>query len=82
MVFSLHFQPANSINCTFFSSEPEPQIMDHVTQQYKVIPNIARSIIYKVTADYLWDLYNQVTGELDAGNLDRLPEVGYVFSVI
>jgi acyl-CoA oxidase len=56
-------------------NEPEPQIFDHVTQQYKIIPNIARSIVYKVTADYLWDLYNQVTGELDAGQLDRLPEL-------
>lgn len=28
-----------------------------------------------MTADYLWTMYNQVTSELDKGDLDRLPEL-------
>ena len=56
-------------------NKPEPQIIDHVTQQNKLFPNIARSVIFKLTADYIWDMYNQVTSELNEGNLERLPEV-------
>lgn len=32
-------------------------------------------MIFKLTADYIWNMYNQVTSELDKGNLDRLPEM-------
>lgn len=54
---------------------PEVQVIDHVTQQNKLFPNLARTIIFKLTADYIWDLYSQVTSELNEGNLQRLPEV-------
>jgi len=56
-------------------TEREPQVIDHVTQQYKVYPNIARVLVIKLAADYIWDMYNQVTSELDQGNLERLPEM-------
>lgn len=56
-------------------SKPEPQVIDHVTQQNKLFPNLARSIIFKLSADYIWEMYNQVTSELNDGNLERLPEV-------
>lgn len=56
-------------------NEREPQVIDHVTQQHKVFPNIARVIVIKLAADYIWDLYNQVTSELDRGDLERLPEL-------
>lgn len=56
-------------------SEPEVQVMDHLTQQYKLFPQLAKSIIFKLTADYIWDMYNQVTSELDKGQLERLPEM-------
>lgn len=49
--------------------------MDHLTQQHKLFPQLAKSIIFKLTADYIWEMYNQVTGELDKGQLDRLPEM-------
>ena len=54
---------------------PEPQIMDHITQQNKLFPNIARAVVFKLTFDYILNMYNEVTSELNAGNLDRLPEV-------
>lgn len=56
-------------------NEKEPQVLDHVTQQYKVFPNIAKVFVIKLAADYIWDMYNQVTSELDRGELERLPEV-------
>lgn len=56
-------------------NQPEPQIIDHITQQNKLFPCIARSVMFKLAADYIWQLYNQVTGELDRGDLERLPEL-------
>lgn len=56
-------------------TKPEVQVIDHVTQQNKIFPNIAKCFIFKLTADYIWDLYNQVTAELESGKLERLPEV-------
>lgn len=53
----------------------EPQVIDHVMQQYKLIPNISKVVCFKMAADYLWNLYNQVTSELDKGELERLPEL-------
>ncbi|XP_063700828.1 probable peroxisomal acyl-coenzyme A oxidase 1 [Culicoides brevitarsis] len=55
--------------------EPEIQIIDHVTQQNKLFVPLASVMAFKVASDYLWDLYNQVTHELEGGNLDRLPEL-------
>ncbi|XP_037025623.1 probable peroxisomal acyl-coenzyme A oxidase 1 [Bradysia coprophila] len=48
-------------------AKKEVQVIDHVTQQYKVFPNIAKVVIFQLTADYIWNLYNQVTSELDKG---------------
>lgn len=58
-------------------AKQEVQVIDHVTQQYKVFPNIAKVVIFQLTADYIWNLYNQVTSELDKGQLERLPEVHF-----
>lgn len=54
---------------------PEVQVIDHVTQQYKLFPLLAKSIVFRVTADDLWENYNQLTADLDKGNLERLPEL-------
>lgn len=56
-------------------SEREPQILDYRTQQYKLIPTIAASIAMFFSADWLWNMYNNVTHELEEGNMERLPEV-------
>lgn len=49
--------------------------MDHVTQQLKLFPQIAKAIAIKLTGENIWKMYNNVTGELEKGNLDRLPEM-------
>ncbi|XP_016976162.1 probable peroxisomal acyl-coenzyme A oxidase 1 [Drosophila rhopaloa] len=56
-------------------NQPEPQIMDHTTQQLKVFPQIAKSIVFKTTGDGIWNMYNVISGEIEQGNLDRLPEM-------
>lgn len=67
---------------TIDPNEHEAQIIDHITQQYKVFPHIAKVLVIKVAADYVWDMYNQVTSELDRGDLERLPEVCMIFGVV
>lgn len=56
-------------------NKEEPQVIDHITQQYKLFPQLAKVFVIKLAADYIWDMYNQVTSELDRGDLERLPEV-------
>lgn len=56
-------------------NKPEPKIIEHVTQQYKIFPAIAKVIVFKITAEFLWEMYNQVTHDLDKGDLERLPEL-------
>ncbi|KAK6618015.1 hypothetical protein RUM44_002457 [Polyplax serrata] len=55
--------------------EPEPQILDFRAQQYKLFPNIATVFCFRVTANWLWNMYNSVTAELEGGDLERLPEL-------
>lgn len=68
--------------CIISFSEPEPQIIDYVTQQHKVFPYISTVFAFKFSASWLWDMYNSVTGELDAGDLDRLPELHAISCVL
>lgn len=54
---------------------PEPKIIDHVTQQMKIFPAIAKVIAIKSAADNLFQLYLDITAEVERGNLSRLPEL-------
>jgi acyl-CoA oxidase len=56
-------------------NKPEPKIIEHVTQQYKIFPAVAKVVLFRITAEFLWDMYNQVTHDLDKGDLERLPEL-------
>lgn len=56
-------------------SEPEVQIIDYVTQQYKIFPSLAACFVFRMCADWIWNMYNNVSAELDQGELDKLPEV-------
>ncbi|XP_054268638.1 probable peroxisomal acyl-coenzyme A oxidase 1 isoform X2 [Macrosteles quadrilineatus] len=55
--------------------EREPQILDYRTQQYKLFPALATSLAMLFSANWLWDMYNNVTGELEQGDMERLPEL-------
>lgn len=56
-------------------NEPEPKIIEHVTQQFKIFPAIAKVLVFHITAEFLWEKYNEVTHDLDKGDLERLPEL-------
>ncbi|XP_046963971.1 probable peroxisomal acyl-coenzyme A oxidase 1 [Vanessa cardui] len=55
--------------------EPEPQILDYVTQQHKLLIAIATTHAYHFTVRWLWDLYSNVNKDLNRGQLDNLPEL-------
>ncbi|KAH8301800.1 hypothetical protein KR059_011832 [Drosophila kikkawai] len=55
--------------------EREPQIMDHVTQQMKLFPEIATSLAYHLASDYLWNLYDVTLSDIENGKYERLPEL-------
>lgn len=62
-------------NHFFSSSEPEPQIIDYTVQQYKLFPLIATYYAFHYSATWLWVVFNDVTSELETGQLDKLPEL-------
>ncbi|XP_025203617.1 probable peroxisomal acyl-coenzyme A oxidase 1 [Melanaphis sacchari] len=57
------------------SGEREPQILDYQTQQYKLFPVIALSLMYTFAAKWLWNKYSAVTSQLEQGDLDQLPQL-------
>ena len=57
--------------------EPEPQILEYRTQQYKLLPNLATAFAIRQSAYFAWKMYNDVVSELEGGDLERLPEVKY-----
>jgi len=61
-----------------WTREGEPQILDYQTQQYKLFPVIATSLVYKFAAKWLWDKYAIVKSELERGDLVQLPEVNTI----
>lgn len=66
----------------FFSSEPEVQILDYLTQQHKLFIAIATSHAFSTTYGWLYKAYLQVVEDLGKGKQDHLPEVNpYIFSL-
>ncbi|EDW82632.2 uncharacterized protein Dwil_GK25030 [Drosophila willistoni] len=45
--------------------KPEPQILDHLTQQAKIFPQLARGVSYRLVADWLWQFYQNVMQTLE-----------------
>jgi len=52
---------------------PETQILDYVTQQYKLLPEIANSYALKMAGKYMMQFYMSSKGEISKGNLTSLP---------
>lgn len=55
--------------------KPEPKIMDHVTQQYKILPVVARVFVINLTSRLLWDMHDDIMKEIENGDLTRLAEL-------
>ena len=82
LVMSKWFSPSFSINylcleiiCFLTSSGPEMQILDYVTQQYKLLPQIANSYALKMASRFMMQLYVTTKGEIQEGDLSSLPVV-------
>ncbi|XP_046383473.1 probable peroxisomal acyl-coenzyme A oxidase 1 [Ischnura elegans] len=59
----------------YVPGEREPQIIDYRTQQYKLFPHLATCFAMKFAAGWIWDMYNNVSSEIEEGDLDKLPEL-------
>lgn len=55
--------------------EPEPQILDYQTQQYKLFPLLATAYAFQFVGAYMTETYSRITGNIDQGNLSELPEL-------
>ncbi|CRL03335.1 CLUMA_CG016522, isoform B [Clunio marinus] len=55
--------------------QPEPKIIEHVTQQMKIFPSITKTIVMQIAADSLNQMYLEVNLEVEKGDLSRLPEL-------
>lgn len=52
--------------------DPEPKIIEHVTQQYKIFPALARVIIYNISGNHLTSLMNRII--LEPKSSERISE--------
>lgn len=57
------------------AGEAEPQILEHVTQQRKVLAQVAQALVFKLAAEHSWRMYLAVLAELRAGDLTRMGEI-------
>ncbi|XP_050313924.1 probable peroxisomal acyl-coenzyme A oxidase 1 [Anthonomus grandis grandis] len=61
--------------CQIKPEDPETPIIDYVTQQHKLFPNIATAFAFQYAANWLWEIYNDVNSQLETGKMDNLPEL-------
>ena len=59
----------------YSNSGPEPQVLDFQTQQYKLLPLVASSYAYWFGGESILNMHAAVTGEIEKGNMELLPEV-------
>lgn len=65
-------------HCLLVSStlrEPEPQILDYQAQQYKLFPLLATAYAFTFVGQYMKNMYNRITGDINQGDFSELPEV-------
>uniref|UniRef100_A0A3B4ADM2 Acyl-coenzyme A oxidase n=1 Tax=Periophthalmus magnuspinnatus TaxID=409849 RepID=A0A3B4ADM2_9GOBI len=56
-------------------SEPEPQILDYQTQQYKLFPLLATAYAFSFVGQYMTETYYRISGDINQGDLSELPEL-------
>ncbi|XP_054026689.1 peroxisomal acyl-coenzyme A oxidase 1 isoform X2 [Dryobates pubescens] len=55
--------------------EPEPQILDYQTQQYKLFPLLATAYAFHIVGAYIKNTYRRISGDISSGDLSELPEL-------
>ncbi|TKR72830.1 hypothetical protein L596_020225 [Steinernema carpocapsae] len=53
----------------------EVQILDYQTQQFRLLPQLAKALVFLFAASEVRDLYMQVTEQLSTGNTELLAEL-------
>lgn len=56
-------------------SAPEPQVLDHITQQMKVVPEIVTAIAYRLAGLKLSKMYEETAMAVSLNDYSRLPEL-------
>uniref|UniRef100_A0AAQ5WVY9 Acyl-coenzyme A oxidase n=1 Tax=Amphiprion ocellaris TaxID=80972 RepID=A0AAQ5WVY9_AMPOC len=57
------------------AGEPEPQILDYQTQQYKLFPLLAMAYAFKFVGQYMKQTYHRISEDINHGNFSELPEL-------
>lgn len=57
------------------TGEPEPQILDYQTQQYKLFPLLATAYAFTFVGQYMDQTYQRITGDINQGDFSELPEL-------
>ncbi|TKS68816.1 Peroxisomal acyl-coenzyme A oxidase 1 [Collichthys lucidus] len=55
--------------------EPEPQILDYQTQQYKLIPLLATAYAFTFVGQYMKETYQRISGDINEGDFSEMPEL-------
>ncbi|KAM6176074.1 peroxisomal acyl-coenzyme A oxidase 1 [Erethizon dorsatum] len=55
--------------------EPEPQVLDFQTQQYKLFPLLATAYAFQFVGGYMKDTYYRINENIGQGDLSELPEL-------
>ncbi|XP_047221568.1 peroxisomal acyl-coenzyme A oxidase 1 isoform X1 [Girardinichthys multiradiatus] len=55
--------------------EPEPQILDYQTQQYKLFPLLAMGYAFTFVSQYMTEIYHRITEHINQGDFSELPEL-------
>ncbi|MEQ2204173.1 hypothetical protein XENOCAPTIV_009047 [Xenoophorus captivus] len=64
------------LTCVFpICREPEPQILDYQTQQYKLFPLLAMGYAFTFVSQYMTEIYHRITEHINQGDFSELPEV-------
>ena len=62
--------------CVFVSHrDPEPQILDYQTQQYKLFPLLATAYAFTFVGQYMRQTYHRISGDINQGDFSEMPEV-------
>ncbi|GCC18733.1 hypothetical protein chiPu_0018048 [Chiloscyllium punctatum] len=55
--------------------DPEPQILDYQTQQYKLFPLLVTAYAFRFVGNFMRETYHRITGDMNDGDYSQLPEL-------
>jgi len=56
-------------------SQPETQVIDYQTQQYRLVSQLATAYAFHFTGEYMLKLYDELQAGIGANDMSGLPEV-------